>query len=267
MSDNMKKYLIISDLDGTLADVDHHVNETTKSYIRSLLDAGHIFYIATGRMKALVEDVAKDIDERVRMIGSNGGIVQTHSGFEVTHIDEEEKMKLYDFVIEENIPSLFFTDHDVYYTDFIPEFFDIPTRYGNVVKKLESRDELKEKDIINALLMAHHLTDPDSLLEPARKKLKKILDCNIASSNVFNLEIYSKDTSKGEALKKIMAYHNISEDNVVAFGDGFNDVSMFKVAKTSVAMDNAPQLVKDNATHTTLTNGENGVVKFLKSFL
>lgn len=264
----MKKHLIISDLDGTLADVDHYVNDTTKHFIRKLLDDGHLFYIATGRMKALVEDVAKGIDHRIRVIGSNGGIIQTPNGFEITSIDLKEKKALYEYVTEKKIPTLFFTDKDVLYTDFIPEFFDIPTEYGNVVKKIEDvKKDVYDKEIVNILLMGHHLENPQAVLEPARKDIKANIDLTVTSSNIFNLEVYSKKASKGNALKKILEIHDLTADDVIAFGDGFNDVSMFQVAKTSVAMENAPQKVKDNASHSTLTNGENGVVKFLKKHL
>ena len=71
----MKKYLIVSDLDGSLADESHQVNEDTKQFVRGILDQGHLFYISTGRMKSLVANVAKDIDPRVGVIGSNGGII------------------------------------------------------------------------------------------------------------------------------------------------------------------------------------------------
>ena len=64
-----------------------------------------------------------------------------------------------------------------------------------------------------------------------------------------------------------MQIHNIPQEQVIVFGDGFNDLSMFEVAHTSVAMDNAPEAVKTYATHSTASNGENGVVKFLRGML
>lgn len=265
--DSMNKYLIVSDFDGTLADVDHHVNETTKTYIRELLDQGHIMVIATGRMKALVQESAIDIDPRVKIVGSNGAVIQTDEGFKLTHIEHDQKMEFYDYVVKNDVPALFFTDKDVYYTHFVPDFFNAPKSEGSSVIKIEDvKKHIHDNNFVNALILGHHLEKPELVLEPIRKELNKIMDLTVTSSNPRNLEIYSKEASKGNALLKLMKLHNIKKENVITFGDGYNDVSMFKESHTSVAMDNAPQGVKDLATHTTVSNGENGVVSFLRNY-
>ena len=264
----MKKYLIVSDLDGTLADTDHQVNETTKAYIKELLDQGHTFYISTGRMQALVQDIALDIDPRVRTVGSNGGIIQTEDGYEKHLLDKDEKLKLYNHLMEEDVPALYFSDKDVLFTHFIPEFFVLKDSEENTVKMIEDvHEDLMSRDIINALCLGHHLEDPLTYLDPIKSVLKDKFDLTVTSSNITNIEIFSKEASKGNALKKLMKKHNKTADEVIVFGDGFNDVSMFQVAGTAVAMDNAPDAVKEYATHTTVSNGENGVVKFLRNIL
>lgn len=264
----MTKYLIVSDLDGTLADTDHYVNETTKSFIREILDQGHIFYIATGRMKSMVENVAKDIDARVGIVGSNGGIIQTDEGFKISHINPQDKMDLYHHLSEEDVPTLFFTDRDILYTHYVPDFFEAnPDAQKNIRKIENATKDLESKNIINVLCTARHLEDPEAFLNPVKLDLQKKFNLNITSSNSTNIEIFSKEASKGNAVRKLMQIHNIPQEQVIVFGDGFNDLSMFEVAHTSVAMDNAPEAVKTYATHTTASNGENGVVKFLRGML
>ena len=169
----MKKHLIISDMDGTLGGLDHNVSETTKQVIRDLLDEGHLFYIATGRMKALIAQVAQDIDPRVRIVGSNGGIMETDEGFEIEPIDYDTIAHIYHIARERDIPALFFTDKDILYTNFVPEFFVEPNGFnqGAIVKQIESEHDLKDFTFINALFMAHHLEDPESLLHPAREQM------------------------------------------------------------------------------------------------
>lgn len=256
-------------MDGTLGGLDHNVSETTKQVIRDLLDKGHLFYIATGRMKALIAQVAQDIDPRVRIVGSNGGIMETDEGFEIEPIDYDTISRIYHIARERDIPALFFTDKDILYTNFVPEFFVEPNGFnqGAIVKQIESENDLKDFTFINALFMAHHLENPESLLHPAREQMLNELEVNVTSSNPGNLEIYPKTVSKGYAVTKLMKKHNIDPEHVIVFGDGFNDVSMFQVAKTSVAMENAPDGVKKHATHITSTNSENGVVEFLLDYL
>ncbi len=282
----MKKYLIVSDLDGTLADTDHMVNEHTKSFIRKILDDGHHFYISTGRMRALVEYEANSIDPRVGFVASNGGLIQTHNGFHKTLLENDDKVTLYEYVIKHDIPTLFFTEDEVMYTHSLPQFFDLDKEekesidnkieeldqdieelQRKVIKVKDIQNDIIDKEIINVLLTAVHIENPVDILDNAKKDLEKLVDLNISSSNSDNLELYSKETSKGHALITLMKQYNIDKENVIVFGDGHNDISMFKEAHTSVAMGNATPDLKSIATHHTVTNGENGVVKFLKNFL
>jgi len=256
-------------MDGTLGGLDHNVSEISKQVIRDLLDEGHLFYIATGRMKALIAQVAQDIDPRVRIVGSNGGIMETDDGFEIESIDYDTTSQIYNIAKQHAVPALFFTDRDILYTNFVPDFFVEPNAYnhGAIVKQIDSAIDLKDFNIINVLFMAHHLENPETFLDPSREQLLNELDVNVTSSNPGNLEIYAKSVSKGNAVIKIMKKHSIDPEHVIVFGDGFNDVSMFQVAKTSVAMENAPDGVKKHATHITSTNTENGVVEFLLNYL
>lgn len=268
----MEKHLIISDLDGTLADSDHNVNETTKQAIRNILDQGHIFYIATGRMKGLVAQVAEDIDPRVRIIASNGGVLETPTGTEKIPLVQSEQEKIFNIIKENDVPALFFSEFDVLYSHFIPEFFSEINSYhmkhklNPIIKQINSFDELKEFNIINALLMGQHLDDPQSILLPTRKILLNDVDINVTSSNEANIELYSKKASKGNAIKKVQSFYDIPLSNVICFGDGHNDVSMFEVVPNSVAMDNAPQEVKEYAKFQTKANTENGVAHFLHQY-
>lgn len=265
----MERYLIVSDMDGSLAGEDHEVQEITKTVIRKLLDQGHLFYIATGRMKGLIENIAKDIDERVGVIGSNGGIIELNNTFDIEEMDHDQRVKLYDFVQEKQIPTLFFSDKDILYTEDVPDFFAQPNPFNTnkVIKRIDNPDQdLKSFQIINALLMANDTPNPGEILMPARQEILDNFNLTVTSSNINNLEVYAKTVSKGNAVRKVMHHHNIKPENVITFGDGFNDVSMFKVAKTSVAMGNAPDEVKSYASHVTETNIDHGVAQFLMDY-
>lgn len=55
-----------------------------------------------------------------------------------------------------------------------------------------------------------------------------------------------------------------NKDEVVAFGDGENDVSMFEVVDDSFAMANARDFVKAKARYETASNADNGIVQGLE---
>lgn len=68
-------------------------------------------------------------------------------------------------------------------------------------------------------------------------------------------------------IESILKHFNITWDEVMAIGDGENDMEMLKAAKISVAMGNAPQKVKDCASYVTATAQEEGIAKALELYL
>lgn len=78
------------------------------------------------------------------------------------------------------------------------------------------------------------------------------------------LEILPKGYSKGKTLKRLMEMKSWNKDEVVAFGDGENDVSMFEVVDDSFAMANARDFVKAKARYETASNADNGIVRGLE---
>ena len=82
------------------------------------------------------------------------------------------------------------------------------------------------------------------------------------------LEIAKKGTEKYKGITEIARLEDISNENIIAFGDGLNDVEMLKKCGIGVAMKNALPEVKEQADYiTSRTNNENGVVEFLKEYL
>ena len=72
---------------------------------------------------------------------------------------------------------------------------------------------------------------------------------------------------QSEALERLLAMVNIDKDDVIAVGDGFNDLSMIEYAGLGVAMDNAPREVKSRANFVTSSNDEDGVAKVIEKFI
>ena len=70
--------------------------------------------------------------------------------------------------------------------------------------------------------------------------------------------------SKGQALLKLAQIKNISLDNVIAFGNGENDIDMLKIAGTGIAMDNSFDTVKEVADAICEDNEHDGIGKYLE---
>ena len=79
-------------------------------------------------------------------------------------------------------------------------------------------------------------------------------------------DMHSINVSKGIAMKKVCEYFGIALQNSIAFGDGFNDIELFKLCGVSVAMETAPNELKQIATFLTKSVKDNGVSWALKHF-
>ncbi len=74
-----------------------------------------------------------------------------------------------------------------------------------------------------------------------------------------NIDITPKNITKPNGLGIVCRELGISTKNIIAFGDGYNDIEMLKSADISVAMGGAPKEVCSVATITTTTAGEDGI--------
>ena len=76
----------------------------------------------------------------------------------------------------------------------------------------------------------------------------------------------NKNASKGNAIYGLCKYLKIDLKDVIVIGDDKNDLSMFKVAGVSVAMENASRELKKEADEITKSNIQNGVAEVLYKY-
>lgn len=268
----MQPYLIFSDIDGTLVNDQQQASPATIRGIHMLLDHGHQFYIATGRMYASAQLLANQIDPRIRLIASNGGIYDTPTGPIQAHFSSNVLKQIYQVTTAQNVSAFFFTDHQVLYTKELPNYFKASDKNriasnnsDDYVHIQRIADLLKATDqIINAIV----IEDRDfARLEPVKQLLKSHPGLEVSSSNPNNLELIPRGVSKATAIQAIQQQLQITPEYSIAFGDGLNDVPMFSVVKTGVAMGNALPNVKQQAAYTTSDNFSDGVIKFLNTFI
>ena len=131
----------------------------------------------------------------------------------------------------------------------------------------------KDKEVSNEeLKKIVQVSVSDSDLEKMKKfkEYLKNFDSNnekiaLKPSKNYYCDITSKKVSKGNAVKSICEYLKINTNEIIAIGDGENDISMFEITPNSIAMENAVPLAKEKAKYQTLSNNENGVAHVLKN--
>lgn len=90
--------------------------------------------------------------------------------------------------------------------------------------------------------------------------------CTYTRWHPKGIDITPRDGGKGVGVRLTMDRYGMARDEVMAFGDGENDMSMMAEAGIAVAMGNATEPVKAMASYVTAAVDENGVSKALRHF-
>lgn len=264
----MDNKLVFMDIDDTLVNDHQQISPLTKQFINEN-QSNTIFYVATGRMFTSAKIIADEINAHI--VASNGGIFQNKSEIVRYNLGEDNLKNIYSVLEKYKLSAFFFSDHQVFYNQSLPKYF----KHGvnNRIASPDPIDYLKvdlssllshSHEIINGIIIEDHNM---SILGIAKKDLKNSTDLNISSSFKNNIELIPNQVSKATAIKKIQAEFNISPENTFTFGDGENDIEMFKTSEYSVAMGNASQMVKANANFVTTSYLNDGIAKFLQKYL
>ena len=270
------KNIYITDLDHTFLRNDLSVSDYTKKIWNSFSDSS-IMGIATARTHMKTAQFLKGVDVNAPMILLDGALVATMDkkiietktlGRDVSDmiIDEGWKFGIYPFVLslsdEKNLRESFL--HDKVLNKYQAE----------VLKRYSSDDNLQSFDGIRAEdknFKIVYMADEELLIELHEhlvnifgEDLKYILAPEAYVGCHF-LTILHKDADKAHGIKSVSEYLGFDLKNLTVFGDNFNDMGMFDLANTSVAVANAQPEVKDMATYvSTLTNEEDGVARYLE---
>jgi hydroxymethylpyrimidine pyrophosphatase-like HAD family hydrolase len=86
-----------------------------------------------------------------------------------------------------------------------------------------------------------------------------------AAGAARELGIFARQADKGTALAFMLARLAVNREQVLVIGDNLNDLPMFPYARVSVAMGNAPEAVKQQASMIAPRNDEEGVAWVLEA--
>jgi Cof subfamily protein (haloacid dehalogenase superfamily) len=90
---------------------------------------------------------------------------------------------------------------------------------------------------------------------------------SISRSMPHFLEIMPNGINKATCLEKLLESLGLTSEDLVACGDGYNDLKMIEFAGLGVAMGNAVTPLKEIAGYVTKTNDENGIVEVIEKFI
>lgn len=261
---------IALDLDGTLTNHDKVVTPRTRQALLKAQELGTVIILASGRPTYGIVPVAECLELEKR-----GGYILSYNGGNIVNAKTGEKLFsqflpdavipiLYKYAKEKNHALLGYAGNEI-----ITEMPDDPyvkeeSRINKMnIRKVDNLMETLEPHPTKLLMTG----DPTDMLK-AEEELVGILGekMDIFRSAPFFLELVPKGIDKAQSLLRLLSKINLTPADLMAFGDGYNDLSMLKLAGVGVAMANAAPEVRADADYVTLSNEEDGVAAALLHF-
>ena len=271
----MKKTLYVSDLDGTLLSPEPAITERTAEVINALISRGMHFTFATARSVYSAVPITSALDINVPCILMNG--VSIYDIAEQSYIKSE-------FIPTAASAEILraFENHGIRCFMYRIEAGDLICYYSELTTKvMRSFWEVRKNEYKKPFVQVPRLADaadectvyftttgPHEALFPLKCEIEQIPGLsNAFYHDIYNgewyLEVFSDKASKSNGIRSLRELYGF--DEVVAFGDNLNDLSLFEAADVRIAVGNAKDELKAAADIVIGTNADNGVAEWLAS--
>jgi Cof subfamily protein (haloacid dehalogenase superfamily) len=268
------KILYVTDLDGTLLNNEGKLSEFTINTINDLVEKGMYFTYATARSLISASSVTKGLHINIPVVTKNGIFIEkldTKEKIYSLKFTDEEKNNLMKILVRHCIyPMVYSYINGVEKKSWIKDKENEAIK--NEIKSLKDDpryrpvkdiNELYNGDVFHINCMGEK-NDLVSVYEYIMKTSNYgcLLQKEYYSEHYW-CEILPKKATKGNTISVLKEI--IKCDKVISFGDGLNDIEMFKVSDESYAVENAENELKKYATGVIKSNENNGVAYWLKN--
>lgn len=253
--------LIAVDMDGTLLNSSHEINDEFWPVFEELRKMGIIFSAASGRQYHNLLNRFHTIKDDIIFIAENGSYVMRNGEELYSQILGEEK--IFEFIDlarkTDEVYSVLCGKKSAYIENNREDFVEEVKKYYD---KCEFVDDLKKvnDDILKIAL--YDFKDSETNCYEAFKKYEE--EYKVVVSAKHWLDIMNKTVNKGLAIKKVQELLGITKAETMAFGDYLNDLELLKNVEHSYAMENAHPKIKEISKYIAESNDENGVVEAIK---
>lgn len=279
--------LIVSDLDGTLFNASHKLDEISANAIHKAQEAGIIFMVATGRARKNVLPFFEEFNIQCPKILLNGAMYvnEQNKPEDMVLMNHDDVRKVMALMEDNGMVAHIYCSEGIACTNVEKMISEFRTR-------LKTREQLSDEEIDFIVTESGfcdydiHITDLEEFLKEhpqifkveafandeesirlVRDELYKMKQLDVSNSVGDNIEVTDTKAQKGTMLKKLCLNLGINEDEVITVGDSLNDLSMIRDFPNSYAVANACEEIKKVASNITETNLNHGVAKIIHEVL
>lgn len=265
--------LIATDLDGTLVTDDKNLTDRTVENVKKALKKNVKIMITSARAFYRLERYIDELDlrkENQYTICFNGAIIVENITGKVLYsknLDKEEVSELIGLGKQLNVPIMLYSKN-ANLVEEMPEVIQKNKNSKGMNIKIENFNKIDFDEEENYIYKIVFMDKPEKIIEIRKNLSKEIIDkYEVTSSVPEYIEFVKKGIKKSKAIKFIMDKCKIKQKEIMAIGDGENDVEMLRFAGLGVAMENANNYVKENADYITTSNNNDGVGKVIEKFI
>lgn len=263
--------VIVLDLDGTLTNRDKVITPRTREALMKAQEAGKIVVLASGRPTAGIEPLAEELE--LARFGSyilsyNGGMIincKTRETVFSSLLPVKANKKIIGLAQEHRVDFLTYEGEEIITNNAECPYAVIESNINHLpLRQVEDMASYVDFQVPKFLL----LDDGDYLatVEPGVKAAMG-RDFTVYRSEPFFLEVMPKGIDKAQSLERLLSALGLTREQMIACGDGYNDLTMIKYAGLGVAMENAVLPVRNAADYITSSNNEDGVGRVVEKFM
>lgn len=253
--------LVALDVDGTLVDYENQMTPAVHDAVTAIRDSGAEVVISTGRAVPGVLNCADKLGFEGYAIASNGALVISYRPLEIIHsvtFDASTAVRR----IVERIPEALIAVEDIGRGYRVSEMFPAGEINGTIT--VQTVDELIAEPVTRVIVRA-----PERSVDEFHALADELGldDTNYYVGYTAWLDIAPHGVSKASGLQVLCNKLGISAADVLAVGDGNNDIEMLAWAGRGVAMGQGPESLKAVADHVTGSIAEDGLATELQRYL
>ena len=271
---------VFFDIDGTFLNDRKRVSSSTKKAISQMKEDGILVGLATGRGPGFVQPFMDNLGLDFA-VTYNGQYILTHD--KVLYQNQLPKSTVYNLIryatkhrreislgtstglVGSNIISMGTSKFGQIVSRIVPKSWAkmVERSFKSLIRRFkpQSIETLKTimREPIYQVVMVATVGETQDIKE-------KFPHVKITRSSPYSADIISADQSKLKGIAHLGEVFDFELSEVMAFGDSENDLEMLSGVGVGVAMGNGEDELKDQATHVTDTNNQNGIAKALSHY-